>query len=153
MENHKNEVAVKGQQNQNRQKNYEHSTKYYETDQTGFIHQTNYVKWLEDARMDLLNQMGLGYEQMERMQILCPLLTETINYNGLIRFDETIVIETKVLHYDGSKMTLEYTLRDKESNEIRATAKSTHCFINRSGIPISLNRIYPELETRFFEFH
>lgn len=153
MDNKKNEVAVQGQPQKQEHRNYEHSTKYYETDQTGFIHQTNYVKWLEDARMDILSQLGLGYKQMEHMQILCPLLTETIHCKGMIRFDETVVIETKVTHYDGSKMTLEYTIYDKETNEVRATAESTHCFINRSGIPISLNRIYPELETRFFEFH
>lgn len=131
---------------------YEHRTKYYETDQTGAIHQTNYTKWLEDARMDIMDQLGLGYKQMQQLQIMCPLLSEAVSYIGMIRFDETIVIETKVEQYDGQKMTLDYTIYDKETRDVKATAKTTHCFMNSSGIPISLNRIYPELDTKFFEF-
>lgn len=130
---------------------YEHHTRYYETDQMGVIHQTNYMKWLEDARMDIMDQMGLGYKQMEHMQIICPLLSQTINFVSLIRFDETVVIETKVVKYDGRQMHLEYTIYDKETHEVRATAKSSHCFMNRSGMAISLKRIYPELNTTAFE--
>ena len=35
--------------------------------------------------------------------------------------------------------------------ELRALAKSEHCFLNAAGIPISLKRSYPELDTKFFE--
>lgn len=131
---------------------YEHRTKFYETDQTGVIHQTHYMKWLEDARMDIMEQLGLGYKQMQQLQIMCPLLSEAINFTGRIRFDDTIVIETKVAKYDGQKMELDYTMYEKETKDVKATAKTTHCFMNGSGIPISLNRIYPELDTKFFEF-
>ena len=96
--------------------------------------------------------MGMGYKQKEQLQIICPLLSEAIHYISMVHFDETVVIETKLVQYDGKKMELEYTIYDKETKDVKATAKSTHCFMNRSGIPISLNRVYPELETRFFEF-
>ena len=148
----KNEVALNDQYEEVELKPYEHHTKYYETDQMGTIHQTNYVKWLEDARLDIMEQLGLGYKQMEDLQVMCPLLSVSINYVGTFRFDETVVIETKVTQFDGSKMVLEYQLFDKETRELKATAKSAHCFMNMSGIPISINRIYPELETKFFDF-
>ena len=147
----KQEIALNGRTQKIEVHPYEHHTRYYETDQMGVIHQTNYIKWLEDARMDLMEQMGLGYKQQEQMQIICPLLSESINYITMIRFDETVVIETKVVKYDGHQMNLEYTILDKETNEVRATATSSHCFMNRSGRTISLNRIYPELDTTFFE--
>ena len=47
---------------------------------------------------------------------------------------------------------LEYVMKDKETGELRTTAKSSHCFLNKSGKPISLKRMYPELDTKFFEF-
>ena len=46
----------------------------------------------------------------------------------------------------------EISLKDKETGELRTTAKSSHCFLNKSGKPISLKRMYPELDTKFFEF-
>ena len=41
---------------------YEHHAKYYETDQMGIIHHSNYIKWMEEARMDLMEQIGLSYK-------------------------------------------------------------------------------------------
>lgn len=56
---------------------YEHHAKYYETDQMGIIHHSNYIKWMEEARMDLMDQIGLSYKEMEAMEIIsrccrCP---------------------------------------------------------------------------------
>ena len=48
-------------------------------------------------------------------------------------------------------MEVEYVMTDKETGELRTTGRSSHCFLNRSGKPISLKRSYPELDTKFFE--
>ena len=131
---------------------YEHRTKYYETDQMGIIHHSNYVKWMEEARMDLMDQIGLGYKQMETLEIISPVLSISIDYRSMVHFDDTVVIETRILNYDGIKMEIAYTMMDKATGDVRATATSSHCFLNRTGAHISLKRIYPELDTRFFEF-
>lgn len=130
---------------------YEHQAKYYETDQMGIIHHSNYVKWMEEARLDLLDQMGLNYKQMEEMEIISPVLAISIDYRSMVHFDDTVVIETKIIKYNGIKMELAYTMYDKETQEVRTTATSSHCFLNRSGQPISLKRSYPELDTKFFQ--
>lgn len=131
---------------------YEHQTKYHETDQQGIIHHSNYINWMEDARMNLMEQLGLGYKQMEEMEIMSPVISQSIEYRSAIKFDSTIVVETKVLAYDGKNMEFAYRIYDKATGEDKAVAKSNHCFVNKSGIPISLNRTYPEIETKFFEF-
>ena len=33
---------------------YEHHAKYYETDQMGIIHHSNYIKWMEDYQSGAL---------------------------------------------------------------------------------------------------
>ena len=70
----------------------------------------------------------------------------------MVHFDDTVVIETKITKYNGIKLELEYVMYDKETGEVRTTAKSSHCFLNRSGKPLSLKRTYPELDTKFFEY-
>ena len=121
---------------------YEHHAKYYETDQMGIIHHSNYIKWMEEARMDL----------MEQMEIISPVLSVSCEYHSMVHFDDTVVIETKITKYNGIKMDVEYQMTDKETGELRTTAKSSHCFLNRSGRPISLKRSYPEIDTKFFEY-
>lgn len=131
---------------------YEHTAKYYETDQMGIIHHSNYIRWMEEARMDLMDQMGFTYKEMEELEIISPVLSVTCEYKSMVHFDDTVVIETKMTSYNGIKMTLEYIMTDKETGELRTVATSAHCFLNRSGKPISLKRIYPEIDTKFFEF-
>lgn len=131
---------------------YEHHAKYYETDQMGIIHHSNYIKWMEEARMDYMNQIGLSYKQMETMEIISPVLSVACEYHSMVHFDDVVVIDVKITKYNGIKMEVEYTMTDKETGELRTTGKSAHCFLNRSGRPISLKRSYPELDTKFFEF-
>ncbi len=130
---------------------YEHRARYYETDQMGIIHHSNYIKWMEEARMDMMDQIGLDYKQMESMEIISPVLSVSVNYHSMVRFDDVVVIETKLVKYNGVKMEVEYRMTDKETGELRTTATSSHCFLNRAGKPISLKRSYPELDTKFFE--
>lgn len=131
---------------------YEHHAKYYETDQMGIIHHSNYIRWMEEARMDLMEQIGMTYKQMEAMEIVSPVLAVSCEYVSMVHFDDTVVIETKIIKYNGVKMELEYRMTDKETGELRTTGTSSHCFLNRSGRPISLKRSYPEIDTKFFEY-
>ena len=147
----KQELEVQGQREAIRIRPYEHHAKYYETDQMGIIHHSNYIKWMEEARMDFMDQIGLNYKQMEAMEIISPVLSVSVNYRSMVHFDDVVVIETKIKKYTGIKLEVEYKMYDKETGELRTTATSSHCFLNRAGKPISLKRSYPELDTRFFE--
>ena len=131
---------------------YLRKAQYHETDQMGIIHHSNYVKWMEEARLDLMDQIGLNYRQMEDMEIISPVLSISVEYHSMVHFDDTVVIYTKLLKYNGIKMDVEYRMTDKETGELRTTGKSSHCFLNRSGRPISLKRSYPEIDTKFFEY-
>lgn len=148
----KQEIEVAGAKRQIKITPFEHHTRYHETDQQGIIHTSNYTNWMEDARMNLMEQMGLGFKQMMEMEISSPVVSQTIEHRSAIKFDETVIIDTKLISYDGHEMEIAYRIYDKETGEDRAVARSVHYFINKSGMPISMKRAYPELDTKFFEF-
>ena len=148
----KQEIEIAGAKRQLEITPFEHHTKYHETDQQGIIHQSNYYNWMEDARMYLMEQMGLGFKQMLDLEISSPVISQSIEYRSPVKFDETVVIATKLLSYDGHEMEIAYRIYDKATGEDRALAKSLHCFVNKAGAPISMKRAYPELDTKFFEF-
>ncbi len=131
---------------------YEHHAKYYETDQMSIIHHSNYIRWMEEARMDMLGQMGLSYKEMEEMEIISPVLAVSCEYHSMVHFDDVVVIAPRIVKYDGIRLEVEYRMTDKQTGELRTTGRSSHCFLSRSGRPISLKRSYPELDTRFFEY-
>ncbi len=134
-------------------KPYEHRTQYYETDQMGIIHHSNYIRWMEEARGDFLEQMNYPYFRMEENEIIIPVISVGCEYKSMVRYPQTVVIDTKISYYDGIKMNVQYKMSDKETGELRALGESRHCFLSRSGKPISLKRSYPEISTRFFQLY
>ena len=123
---------------------YEHKVQYYETDQMGVVHHSNYIRWFEEARTYILEQAGFGYDKMEELGIISPVLEDICA--GLFKPD-VVLIETKLVAYNGVRMTLEYTVRDKETGEVRCTGETKHCFISREGNILRLTSSFPEIDT------
>ena len=71
---------------------YEHKAQYYETDQMGIIHHANYLHWFEEARIDMMEQMGMGYDIMEKQGIISPVLSVHCDYKSMARFGETVQV-------------------------------------------------------------
>lgn len=131
---------------------YEHKTQYYETDQMGIIHHANYLHWFEEARIDMMDQMGMGYAIMEKQGIICPVLAVHCEYKSMTRFGETVQIFTNLKEYNGIRMSIEYTVIDKESAQVRCVGESRHCFLTRDGKPVSLKRNFIEMDKAFREY-
>lgn len=127
---------------------YEHKAQYYETDGMGIIHHSNYLRWFEEARVDMLDRLGIGYEVFERHDCASPVLSVSCQYQTMTRFAETVQITVSIRHYTGVKLTLAYTVRDKATGVVRCTGESRHCFLNRTtGRPVALPRVWAEAHT------
>lgn len=131
---------------------YERRAYYHETDQMGVIHHANYLKWMEEARINFLDSIGLSYFKMEELGIVSPVNSVALDYKHSVLFDQTVCIYIKIKDYTGVKIELEYEIRNKETNELCATAYSKHCFIKDKKI-ISLKRAYPEFHKIFEDYY
>ena len=87
-------------------KPYEHKTQYYETDQMGIIHHSNYIRWFEEARVNLMEQLGMGYDVMEEQGVISPVLSIHCEYKSMTHFGDTVVILPLLKEYNGIKMTI-----------------------------------------------
>ena len=47
---------------------------YYETDQMAIIHHANYIRWFEEARVDMLAFLQLPYHKIEEAGLIVPVL-------------------------------------------------------------------------------
>ena len=64
----------------------EHLVQYYETDQMGVTHHSNYIRWFEEARTKLFEEIGLGYKGMEEMGIISPVVGLTAKYKTMAKY-------------------------------------------------------------------
>ena len=132
-------------------KPYRHKVQYYETDQMGIVHHSNYIRWLEEGRIDLMEQMGLGYEQMEEKGILSPVLSVEADYLRMVHFGDTVTIQTFIKKYNGIKLTVGYEIISDRTGMVHCRGTSKHCFINRQGKPLSLKQSCIEIHNLFAE--
>ena len=91
----------------------EHKVQYYETDGMGIVHHSNYIRWFEEARVDLLEQLGFGYDRIEAAGYSGPVLEVSCQYKTMSKFGETVSIQAAITQYNGVRMTLHYDVFDK----------------------------------------
>jgi acyl-CoA thioester hydrolase len=132
-------------------KTYIRNAKYYETDQMGIIHHSNYIRWLEETRIEMMKEFGISYREMEEKGIICPVLSVSCQYKHMVHFDDTVEIKPIIVKYNGIKFELEYEITDFATGELRTIASSSHCFLNSDGRPISLKRYCPKIHEKFLK--
>lgn len=120
---------------------WQHKVQYYETDQMQIVHHSNYIRWFEEARTYLMDEMGFSYFQMEEEGIVVPVLSAYAEYKSMVRFGETVEIEAKITEFTGVKLIIRYEVRDVETKEIRSIGETKHAFLDKETYrPISLKR-------------
>ena len=132
-------------------KPYQHKVQYYETDQMGIVHHSNYIRWFEEGRTDLMDQLGLGYEKMEEQGILSPVLAVEANYLRMVHFGDTVEVRTFIKEYNGIKLTVGYEITCESTGMVHCRGMSKHCFIKRDGKPLSLKQSCPEFHNMFMQ--
>ena len=127
-------------------KDYIRKVNYYETDKMGVTHNSNYIKWMEEARVYFLEQMGYGYSALERDGIALPVIAVECRYKHSSTFDDEVSIHVTVAEFHGVRLTIDYTMVNIKTGDVILTGKTTHCFVDREGKPIILKKRIPEFD-------
>ena len=126
---------------------YEHKIQYYETDKMGITHHSNYIRFMEEARVDWLDKIGWYFAKLESMGLTSPVLSVKCEYKKSTTYSDIILIKLSLDSYNGIKMKIKYEMTNKETNEVVAIGETQHCFLNDKGFPIIIKKSYPEFDT------
>lgn len=122
---------------------YSHRVQYYETDRMGIVHHSNYVRWMEEARVDFLARIGFPYDAMEARGVISPVRAVRCQYKKSCTFGDTVAIEVSVKDYNGVVLTVAYDMRN-EAGDLLCAAESEHVFLNREGRILRVARDLPD---------
>lgn len=126
---------------------YEHQIQYYETDKMGITHHSNYIRFMEEARVDWLNKIGWSFDKLEKLGLTSPVISVKCKYKKTTTYPDIVLIKPTLEAYNGIKMKIKYEITNKETNEIVAIGETEHCFLNEKGFPIIIKKSYPEFDT------
>jgi len=105
---------------------------YAETDQMGYMHHSNYIKYYERARWELFRSMGISYKSLEESGYMLPVVDLQCKYLIPAFYDDEIKIETTLIKMKGPRLYFTYTIYNLKKQAIN-TAETTVAFIHKES--------------------
>ncbi len=121
---------------------YQHKVQYYETDKMLVTHHSNYIRWMEEARVDYLEKIDWPYTRLEEEGIISPVISVDAKYKKSTTFNDLVNIDVKIQEFKGVKLKLVYTMTN-QNGEAVCEGHSEHCFLTREGRPMMIRDTYP----------
>ena len=119
-----------------------HKVQYYETDMMGVAHHANYIHWMEEARIDFMDEIGFPYKRMEAEGVLSPVKSIRVNYLKPCTFGDEVDVAVSVKDFNGVVITIAYDMRVNSEPVFSGT--SEHVFLDRKGKFVRMRRVMPE---------
>ncbi|MBS3737549.1 MAG: acyl-CoA thioesterase [Psychroflexus sp.] len=106
-----------------------YKVRYAETDQMGVVHHANYLLYLEQARIEWLENKGIKYNELEKEGIMLPVYKIEIEYKKPLVFGESVKVQVQCSKAPDVKIGFDYKLLNP-CDEVVAEAKVILVFMS-----------------------
>lgn len=120
--------------------------RYDEVDPMGFVHHSNYLRYFEIGRTELLRESGGCYRDMEESGQLVVVVRVDCRYRSPAKYDDLIDVHTRIDRVTAAKMIHQYAITRDRETLVEATV--TLCVIGRDG---SIQRVPQALLDQYGE--
>ncbi len=125
---------------------------YYETDKMAIVHNANYLRIFEEARLYFMEQIGVPYPAIEEAGILIPQVEAYVRYHQTLKYGDEFYVAVTLSEFNGARMKYQYEIHRASDDELIATGYTGHCFIDEvKRLPLSLKKHMPEFYQSMME--
>ena len=103
--------------------------RYYETDQMGFVHHSNYLRYFELARIEWISSLGFSYQKMEEKGFLMPVIHADMNFKKPLTFGKSFRVKIKSNNIPKVRFELKYEII-LDKGDIIAIGSTTLAFLS-----------------------
>lgn len=103
--------------------------RYGETDKMGVVYHGNYPQYLEIARIEWLESLGISYKMMEEQGVMLPVYNLNIRYKKSAQFDDVLTIVTTLRNIPTVRIVFDYKIYNQHQ-ELITEASSELIFVN-----------------------
>jgi acyl-CoA thioester hydrolase len=119
--------------------------RYAETDQMGVVYHANYLIWFEIGRVDFIRKLGMDYKAMEREDgIGIAVVDVSARYRAPARYDEELVVETRLLAARGPIIRFGYRIVRDADKLVLCEGETMHVVVDREMKRRPLPKKYAE---------
>ncbi|MFL2911873.1 MAG: acyl-CoA thioesterase [Opitutales bacterium] len=105
--------------------------RYEETDQMGVVYHAKYFNWFEVARIQLLDEIGIPYKELEKEGYFLPVLSCSAIFKHPAHFDDRLIIKLEISLASLLRLKVAYEVWRKDL--MIATGTTEHAFISKDG--------------------
>lgn len=84
--------------------------RFCETDLMGIVHHAVYLTYFEAGRVDWLRRRGITYTRWTAQGIHLPVVDATLKYRSPARFEDILVIETRLAELRWASLRYSYSI-------------------------------------------
>lgn len=110
--------------------------RHYEVDEYGHANHASYVHYLETARIEALESIGLPLGEMRRQGYLIVAAELSVKYHAPARSGDTLEIQTHVRDLRGARSLWVQEIRDALTQRLVVSAEVTGAFMTEAGRPV-----------------
>ncbi|MBI3756627.1 MAG: acyl-CoA thioesterase [Deltaproteobacteria bacterium] len=119
--------------------------RYAETDQAGMAHHSSFLPWFEEGRVELLRYLGKPYKEFEAEGLHFPVREAFCRYWGPARFDDVLIVETRITEVGGASVRFGYRITRQDDNALIAEGHTAHACIDDRGkvkrLPLEVRKL------------
>ena len=108
---------------------------YGDTDAGGIVYYANYFRFMEMGRTEMLRALAMPYSEMEKEEIIVPVIESYLRYKASGRYDDLITIATSMTDLTRYSLRFHYRIscqrEDKEQLLVKGFTK--HACTNRQS--------------------
>ncbi len=112
---------------------FEYSVTAYphDTDYAGIVWHGNYLKWMEEARVEYLRAIGLDYTQLLQLGCELPVVDINLRYHQSMRMGEQGIVKAKMTDIQGVRIHWDYQIESFPDHRLYLTGRVTLVAIDR----------------------
>jgi len=118
--------------------------RHYEVDLYGHVNHASYVHYLEAARVEALEAVGLALPEIRRQGYLIVAVELAVKSHAPAYPGETLEILTRIREIRGARSIWSQEIRETTGQRLVVTAEVTGAFMLDSGRPIRVPAAFAE---------
>lgn len=123
--------------------------RYYETDQMGIVHHSNYIRYFECGRTDMLKKLGLPIERIEEAGVMLPVISVECKYKVPAKLGDTLKIVSVIDQIPRARLVIANEIYNPEGQLVCSGEVQLGFIDSRTRRPVRC----PQMLVWIFEEH
>ncbi|MDP3766057.1 MAG: thioesterase family protein [Nanoarchaeota archaeon] len=109
----------------------EHRVIYGDTDAGQVVYYANYFRWFESGRRESFRSMRIDYAALDKIGIITPVVEAHCSYFHPARYDDIVVVETKITDVKEKSVKFEHKVYRKKDRKLLASGYTVNVFVDK----------------------